>query len=126
MIKRLDIDQIDGLNLIPVAAIAAPIERFRDLGYTFDHDTDDLDQFEFAAFEVEGKGVFALMHYDHATEPDTSLLFEDRINGEGAFLSMMAAVADAFGLPGSLFHWRWNGQPVSLANPSTAGRGQAA
>jgi hypothetical protein len=126
MIKRLSIDQIDGLNLIPVASIAAPTGRFRELGYEFHRDADDLDQYEFAAFEMEGRGVFALMHYDHAIDPITSLLFDERIEGEDAFLSMMAAMAEAFGLPGSLFHWRWNGQRVSLAEPAAHGRDQAA
>lgn len=126
MIKRLSIGQIEGINLVPVAAIAAPIEWFRNQGYTFDRDTDDLDRYEFAAFEVAGGGVFALMRYDHATDFNTNLLFEDRISGSDEFLSMMAAVAEEFVLPGALFRWHWGGQPVSLAEPATTGRDQAA
>ena len=118
MIKRLGAEKIEGLNLVPVAAIDVSTERFTSLGIEFDHDIDDLDSYAVAAFSISGKGVFAFMHYDTAKRDEVTLLVEDKESDEVAFTAVIECVSRHFNVPVSLFHWKSNGYVVRLADRS--------
>ena len=106
MIKRLSLEQVSSLNLVPAAAIAAPIERFKDLGVEFDHSADDLDELEIAAFMLEGTGAFGLVRYVHCAGADTTLLLENEGRDQKAFATVLSEVATALRIPTELFSWR--------------------
>ena len=115
MIRDIRPEQFEGLDLQPAATIAVSPARFRELGYNFIHGVDDLDGYEFAAFEIDGNGVIGLMHYDNSADPNTTLLVDSGIRSDQQFLQTIEAVAKAFALPVSLFHWVTDGHPASLS-----------
>ncbi len=116
MIKRLSVEKIEGLNLVPVAAIDVSAGRFTSLGIEFDHDADDMDSYTIAAFTLSGKGAFALMHYDNAKANEVTLLVEDKAADEQAFTAIIKSISRHFDVPASLFHWKSNGQDVRLVD----------
>lgn len=113
MLRAIDRESASHINFQPTAEIAVPITWFREKGIEFYTDLDDLDQYEFAAFWLDGLS-FALMHYMSSFDQSVSLLIGG-IGGDRTNVAFhVSAIAEALGLSPSLFSWRENGEHVSF------------
>lgn len=119
MLRAIDRESASHINFEPTAEIAVPLTWFRDKGIEFYTDLDDLDQYEFAAFWLDGL-LFALMHYMSSSDQSVSLLIGAMGGNRTNVASYVSAVADALGLSPSLFSWRENGEYVTFLHIGAA------
>jgi len=119
MLQAIDADGASRIDFRPIAEIAVPAAWFEEKGVEFRLDADDLDQYRFAAFWLDGK-PFALMSYVNGSTDSLSLLAGDTGSDETPVAAHVSAVADAFRLPPSLFSWRENGELVSFSRTGAA------
>lgn len=102
------------INFQPIAEIAVSVVWFKDNGVKFYSDIDDLDQYEFAPFWLDGI-IIALMHYVHNPSENVMLLVAQVGSDEANVKPYVFAAAENFGLPLSCFTWRENGERVSFS-----------
>ena len=107
------------INFQPVANIAVPVSWFKEKGFEFHREIDDLDWFEFAPFWLNGKPI-ALMRHVSSPGQDVMLLVEETKGDEISVAAHASAAAEAFGLAPSLFSWRENGERVSFPRSGSA------
>jgi hypothetical protein len=117
MRHSLRLAQIAELNLKPVASVEVTRQRLLDLGIAFEYGTDDLDEYEIAAFEVPGDGLFALSRYNAAPSDNFDLLLDESSASEPALSAKIRCIAKELGLAGSSFSWLVDGQLTRLADP---------
>ena len=64
MITQIKLDDLGAVNLVPQAVVARPVTYFTNLlGYKFERNRDDLDEYEGAFFRLGDELPFALIHY---------------------------------------------------------------
>jgi hypothetical protein len=81
MLKPLDFEKFSKNDLIPQAIIRRPLSYFQERGLGFTHNQDDLDELDAAAFSLDDKLFFALMHH-RGYPKDTTELCLTRSFGE--------------------------------------------
>ena len=106
MSRRLRFEEVQGRHLEPVASVMVPVSQFRELGVEFDHDIDDLDAYELAAFASDQEGVFALMHYLNSPDQTMTLLVDDAGELRRSLSSLASYVAHEFHFPVEAVQWR--------------------
>ena len=122
MVKRLSLEKIDGLKLVPVAAIAVSTDWLKDLGITFDRCSDDMDDYEIAAFMISGTGAFALMHYENSPSSEITLMVEEKAANQTSFVPIMKCVSREFEIPSVSFHWQVDGHSRPPCPPLNDGQ----
>lgn len=115
MIMIIRPEEALGTSFSPVAEITEPVRFFKNRGLEFARDEDDLDAYEYAAFMVEGRGMMVLQHYIGAAEDTVSLLLADNFEGLSDLGETLGMISQGLGVPAAAFHWRQNGEDVSLA-----------
>ncbi|WP_159013328.1 hypothetical protein [Acidisoma sp. S159] len=121
MINRLGPESLAGTDFSPIAELHVPIMWFKnDMGVEFYRGQDDLDDYEYATFEIEGRGKLILMRYVNAPTDYVSLLLADNFAWGQTFGATMASIAEELRVPPWLFHWREGGEEASLAAPRSA------
>jgi hypothetical protein len=93
------------VDLVPQAIVNRSVRELSvDLGVELEHASDDLDQFECAYFNVDGK-VAAFIHY--AGEPDDQVtVYVQRELGSKDVTKTLNKLLKAFALPRDAVVWR--------------------
>jgi hypothetical protein len=116
MIKAIHPDATFGTNFSPVAAIAKPVEEFKKRGLEFAREQDDLDAYEYVALMIEDRGMLVLQHYLGASDNTVNLLLADDYAGRSDLAQTLRDISRELDVPAAAFHWRQNGEEMSLAS----------
>jgi hypothetical protein len=113
MIRRLALHEVsDKVDLVPQAMIALPVSYFVDKYGPFDTADDDLATWEGAAFSIEGRLLFALMHYPG--EPaDTVTVYLPRTVLRSGIPDALAQIVREMKLPKEVVSWQRDKAPLS-------------
>jgi len=83
MISQVTFDALGPVDFIPQAVVRSPVSYFSDrLGYKFEKDPDDLDDYDSAFFKLSNGTPFALVQYHGNPEATTTIYFSRETKGE--------------------------------------------
>jgi hypothetical protein len=77
MLRQVSFDELGPVDFIPQAVVRRPVTHFSQrLGFKFEKDSDDLDDYESAFFKLDDRVPFALVHYRGNPDDTTTIYFE--------------------------------------------------
>lgn len=99
MLKQVSFHDIAPVDFEPQAVLRRPVTYFSDrLGYKFEKDADDLDDYESAFFKLDNSFPFALVHYQGNPE-DTTTIYFGRGMGQDAVAVFVSQILHDLDLP---------------------------
>jgi hypothetical protein len=105
MTSQVPFDALGPVDFIPQAVVRQSVDYFtRRLGYKFESDTDDLDEYESAFFKLSNGTPFALVHYRGNPEDTTTIYFSRETKGD-EIPSVVEAILRDFDLSSVLITW---------------------
>jgi hypothetical protein len=92
-------------DMVPQAILNCPVEQFMK-AWKFVEDHDTLDYFTGAAFSLDDRYEFALIHHRGDRENTTTVYLPDTVNDVGTITTVVKAIVDDLGLPQKVIRWQ--------------------
>jgi len=105
MLRQVSLAELGNVDFVPQAILSHPITFFSQrLGFKFDADVDDLDEYQSAFFRLENNFPFALIHYRGNPGNTTTIYFERGIKREDV-VQIVRQIAANLDLPPTDVVW---------------------
>jgi hypothetical protein len=105
MLRQVPLGDLGPVDFMPQAIVHRSVGYFSVvLGFKFERDTDDLDDYESAFFKLDEQFPFALVHY-RGNPMDTITIYFGRATKREDVWSIVSRIVDNFKLPSSAIEW---------------------
>ncbi len=98
-ISQVTFNDLGHVDFVPQAVLRSPVDYFaRRLGYKFESDCDDFDEYESAFFKLDNDTPFGLIHY-RGNPPETTTIYVNRSLPADAARRLIRRIIHDFDLP---------------------------